>query len=276
MFRATKAAFPLSLLSFLGVVAIATTLLLSACGDGDRVEIIVGAASSLEPLFRDLEAPFEAAHDVDVVFTYAASGTLAQQIHQGAPIDVYASADAAFADALLSEGLLDEAGVRVFGQGKLVIVIAHDAPFLPSRESESAFMFRFEDVERLAIANPEIAPYGAAAKQFLERSGQWEALQANIVYGANATQAFQFVAAGNADAGIVPESLVIDQGTDDIIAIPLPGAGEPLEQTVAVVEASPNQRAAAQFVEFLLGPEAQPALERLSYHIPGRTNAVER
>ena len=254
---------------------LATLAVLGGCAGSDgRPEIIVGAAASLEPLFTELAPLFEEQHEVDVVLTFGASGTLAQQIDRGAPIDVFASANADYMDRLVTDGLVVSSSHLTFGRGRLAIVTGPDAPFEPPPpdaavdrlvEAQRAYLV---GVERLAIANPEVAPYGAAAKALLVDHGTWDEMQPNLVFGENVLQVLQFVESGNADAGLVSFSFVARRGLDGVVVHPVVPAlieDAPLEQTAAVIADSAHPEEAQLFVEFLLGTEARRAIEQHGY-----------
>ena len=254
---------------------LATLALLGACAGSDgRPEIVVGAASSLEPLFTELEQPFEEESGIDVTFTFGASGTLARQIEQGAPIDVFISANADYVDRLVTDELVVRSSVLTFGRGRLAIVTGPDAPFEPPPpdaavdglfEAQKAYL---AGVGRLAIANPEVAPYGEAAKALLVDHGMWDAVQPNLVFGENVLQVLQFVESGNADAGLVSFSFVARRRLDGVVVHPIVPAvieDAPLEQTAAVVADSAHPEGAQLFVDFLLSAEARRAIEQHGY-----------
>ena len=250
-------------LAIVGTLA-ATGLLTTACSGAERPQLTVGAASSLEPLFMELAERFEEAHDVDVVLVFSASGTLARQIEQGAPIDVFASADTAFMEELTDQALVDHSTVEIFGLGKLVVVAARE-----SDAGSGAMVQQITDARRIAIANPEIAPYGAAAKSLLEGSGIWADIKDRVVYGQNAAQVLHFVQSGDADFGLVPVSLVFGREVPGVVFPRDTGFGtadeHPLKQTIAIVSASAQWETAHRFIELLSAPDADALLARYGY-----------
>jgi molybdate transport system substrate-binding protein len=246
------------------VGAIAAAGLLPACGNTeDRPQLIVGAASSLEPLFREISERFEEAHDAEVVLVFSATGTLARQIEQGAPMDVFASADTTFMDLLDSQGLVERSTIHTFGLGRLAFVATRQ----PS--GDHAVVAQLTDARLIAIANPEIAPYGAAAQRLLELNGVWDEIGSRIVYTQNAAQVLQFVQSGDVDFGFVPASLVFGRNVQGVVFPRDPDyasqSDSTLKQTVAVVSASTQQAMAQRFIDTLAGPDTDALLTRYGY-----------
>ena len=225
---------------------------MAACGPPDA-ELVVGAASSLEPALREFADSFEADSGARVTFVFGGSGTIARQIEAGAPIDVFASADPAYTERLAGGGFVERASVRIFGSGTLVAVALRSAE--PGTDWTGPLTD--ERTRFVAIANPRTAPYGAAAVQALTSEGLWAVLEPRVVYGESVAQALQFVATGNADVGLVAASLVRDGLTAGLAVYEVaPSAYAPIAETVAVVSASPRRELAARFAETLaaLGP----------------------
>ena len=209
----------------------------------------MGTASSLEPSLRAFAASFERDTGARVTLLPGASGTIARQIEEGAPIDVFASADPAYTERLAADGFVEPGSVRSFGEGRLVVV----ATFSTRGTSDwTAPLRSVEKVRYVAIANPQTAPYGAAAVEALRSAGLWEALAPKVVYGESVAQVLQFVRTGNADVGLVARSLV-DAGLADGLHVSDvdPSAYEPIAKTIAVVSASPHRQLAERFVDAL-------------------------
>ena len=219
-------------------------------------EIVVGTASSLEPALRAFADSFEEEENVRVTLLPGASGVIARQIEEGAPIDVFASADPAYTQRLADGGFVEPASVRSFGEGRLVVVSTFSVRgggdwTSPLRSSEK--------LRYVAIANPRTAPYGAAARDALTSAGLWDALAPKIVYGESVAQVLQFVRTGNADVGLVARSLV-DAGLAEglHVADVDPSAYRPIAETAAVVSASEHPLLAQRFVD-ALASEPGPA-----------------
>ena len=234
-----------------GLALASLAALATACAGGPVTpELIVGAASSLEPVLREVGEIYEARTGARVTFVFGASGTIARQIEEGAPIDVFASADPAYMDRLAGRGLVDAGSVRSFGEGRLVVV----APFsVRGRADWTAPLRSGDKVRYIAIANPRTAPYGAAAVEALTSAALWEELEPKVVYGETVMHVLQLVRTGNADVGLVARSLV-DAGLAEGLHVSDvdPSAYEPIAETVGIVSESRQQPLAARFVDALL------------------------
>jgi molybdate transport system substrate-binding protein len=211
----------------------------------------VGAASSLQPLLDSIKPGFEDQAGVELHITYAASGALALQIEQGAPIDVFVSAGIRYVDYLVLGGFLRQDSISAFGYGQLVAVYPSlDAGRIP-----------FADAERIAIANPEIAPYGAAAKRLLEAAGMWGKIQDRLVIAGSALQAFQFAKAGEVDYAFVPLPLV-ESNPDGVERISVSALGlhgdTKVEYPAAIVAATNDAISGQAFIKYLTSHAVRP------------------
>lgn len=240
------------------------TLAPAGCGRGGREEgggeLVVAAAANLTEAFGELGRRFEGRTGVRVVNSFGATADLARQIEQGAPFDVFASADTRHVDALASAGLLTEGTRAVYARGRLVV-------WLPRGDSAVA---RAEDlakpeVARVAVAKPDVAPYGQAAVEALEALGVWARVEPKVVYAQNVSQAKQFAATGNADAALLPRSLV-HEGEGKSVEID-EALHRPVEQAAGVVRASKRQGEARRFVEFLSSEEGRAVLKSYGYEV---------
>jgi molybdate transport system substrate-binding protein len=222
----------------------------------------VAAASDLQGVLPTLIDRFTATSGVTITPVFGASGQLSQQIRQGAPFDVFLSANMAFIRDLTKEGLIESDTVGAYARGRLVLVV--------NRESKAtveglAGLIRPE-VKRIAIANPETAPYGLAARQALEKSGLWERLKPKLVEAESVRQALQFVQTGNAEAGLVAHSVasVAEVHRTEVD----PALYEPILQGLGVVARSGHGESARQFTRFLLGGEGQKVLAAYGFDPP--------
>jgi len=208
----------------------------------DAADLIIAAASDLAPIAPKLEQ----AYKEKVRFTLASSGSLKQQIENGAPFDVFLSANEQYVKDLASSGLVTDSTIYAIGRIAL---------WSPNGSVMSLADLKKSSVIHLAIPNPQHAPYGVAARQALESQGVWKDVEPKIVYGENVRQALQFAESGNADAVITSWTLLIGKGKL------LPAEWHsPIRQTGAVVKSSSQPDAARQFLKFLLSPEAQKIL----------------
>ncbi|HZU26879.1 MAG TPA: molybdate ABC transporter substrate-binding protein [Bryobacteraceae bacterium] len=209
----------------------------------------VAAAADLADLQTPLVQSFEKQAGIHVTVTLGASGILRQQIENGAPYDVFLSANEQYVRDLAARGVVDPASVRIYALGRLG---------LWSRDSRFRDVSQLQrpDLVHLAIANPEHAPYGAAARDFLQRRGIWDAVRSRVVYGENVRQALQFAETGNADAVITAWSLLV--GKPDAVLLPPDHA--PIRQALGIVASSVHKDSAREFERFLFGPEGRKLL----------------
>jgi molybdate transport system substrate-binding protein len=248
----------------LGCIALVVSALLSfaACKGQPRNqsdEIIVAAAANLTDTLQELSQQFTSETGIKVVLSFGGTADLAKQIENGAPFDVFAAADVVHVAALDEKGLLTRGTRAVYARGSLVL-------WIPS--ASTIQLERIEDlaakrVERIAIAKPDVAPYGAAAVDSLRSLNLWTQLEPRVVYGMNVSQVRQFVSSGNADAGFIPRSMV-KPGDGRYVEVP-EHLHRPIDQAIAVVRASARQEAARQFVTFVLGTQGQAILQKYGY-----------
>ena len=234
---------------------------------GSAAPLIVAAASDLAYCIDDLAAAFrKEAPEAEVKVSIGASGNFFAQIRNGAPFHVFMSADMIYPTQLAKAGAADGASLRPYAIGRIVLWTT-DARFDVSKGLE---LLRDPRVTRVAIGNPDTAPYGRAAKAALERDKLWEAVQPRPVIGENIAQAAQFVQTGNAQLGIVSYATVrsprmANLGRYQLIS----DAGvPPIEQGAIVTTAGGKEPLAARFVRFLGSPAARSILERNGFGLP--------
>jgi molybdate transport system substrate-binding protein len=240
--------------------------LAAGCGGGGlpapAEPLRVAAASDLQPALADLEAGFRKATGRAVQLVAGSSGTFAQQIRQGAPFDVFLSADREYARALEKEGVIVAGSVKAYALGTLVLALRAEADGGVATLEDLAR----PEVKRIAIANPEHAPYGRAARQALEEAGLWEGLQPKVVLADSVRQATQFVETGNADAGLVGKAVADAAG---LATRPVPPRlYDPIVQGLGIVAASKQREHAQAFVDFLLAPDGQDILRAHGFAAP--------
>jgi len=227
--------------------------------------IHVAAASDLTRAFEELGRLFAARTGQRVAFTFGASGMLARQVREGAPFDVYASASSAFVDEVLATGACDHATRALYAHGHLVVWSKHGVEPAASLADLADARFR-----RIAIANPEHAPYGKAAREALRNRGLWAALAPRIVYGENNRQAHQFAQSGNAEAALVALSLVI--GTADGAYAHVDQAlHAPIDQTLVACLRGKNAAGGRAFASFVAGTDGRGVMRRYGFLLPGES-----
>jgi molybdate transport system substrate-binding protein len=222
----------------------------------------VAAASDLQGVLPALTDRFSASTGVKVTPIVGASGQLAQQIRQGAPFDIFLSANMAFVRDLVGEGLIEPDSVRPYALGRLVLVVNRASGLTVDGFAALAG----PEVKRVAIANPEIAPYGRAAKQALEKAGLWEGLKAKVVRAETVRQALQYVQSGDAEAGLVAHSVA---GVSEVRQSEIdPTLYEPILQGLGVVARSAHGDSARAFARFVLGRDGQKILASYGFDPP--------
>lgn len=231
--------------------------------DAAGTEITVAAAANLTEVFGELTKTFTERTGVRVVTSFGATADLAKQIENGAPFDAFASADVAHVAELERRGFIAEGTRALYARGRLVVWTPPGARAGVARLEDLAR----EEVTQVALARPELAPYGQAAVDALRAVNVWEQVEPKAVYAQNVAQARQFAASGNADAAFLPRALV-REGEGAALEVE-ESLHRPLEQAAGVVKASAKQEAARRFVRFLTGDEAQKIFERYGYRRPG-------
>ena len=196
------------------VVTLATVsalaLTTTACSSSSDTRVNVAAAADLRYALDEIVAMAEQDNPgVEYAVTYGSSGQFLQQIENGAPFDVYLSADLAYPQELVEAGRAEE--TFAYAVGRLVLWVPEASPLDPT---EGLAILR--NAQRISIANPEHAPYGRAAVAAMERAGIYEEIRTRLVLGENVAQAAEFVTTGNADAGIVALSLVLSDPLRDV------------------------------------------------------------
>ncbi len=237
-------------------------------GSSGEDELLVGAASSMEPLFSELGPAFERESGASLTFVYGSSGSLTVQIEQGAPLDVFASADSHYVNRLMGQGLVLNNRGRVVAEGRLAV--------LTTIELDSGATWRDavtdDRVRYIAIANPEVAPYGLAARAALNDPDLWEVVQPRLVYGENVAQVLQFVQSGNADVGVVALSLVAPSPPEGVTVLPLDPCDHGLILHAVAAVRNPKTAAypelAEEFMAFMGSATAKALLEQFGYDPP--------
>lgn len=249
------------------MVFVASLAFIVGCNGGSKSPttlptLRIAAASDLQTIMPRLIERFEADHPIKVVATFGSSGQLAQQIRQGAPFDVFLSANRKYVAELASDKAIDPLTVRDYAIGTLVLVVREDqADRVKSLED-----LRESFVKKIAIANPETAPYGEAAKQALSNSGLWEPLEPKRVQAETVRQALQFVQTGNAEAGLVGSAIAKVEG---LRAFPIDQKRyAPLWQSLGVTTVSTLPDEARLFAQFIRGEDGQKILGEAGFRPP--------
>ena len=237
----------------------------AACGGGSsgRPEVTVAAAADLQFAFSDIGALFDEQCGCKVTFIFGSSGNLATQIENGLPVDVFASANIAYVDGLREKGLILDDTQQLYAVGRIVLAVNKDSGV----QVETLRDLLKPEVKRVAIANPEHAPYGVAAMQALQSEGIWEDLEPRLVYGENVRQALQYIQTGDAQAGIVALSVAaVPEISYTLIDESL---HQPLRQSLAVLRRTGQEQLARDFIAFVNGPLGRPIMKKYGFLLPG-------
>jgi molybdate transport system substrate-binding protein len=228
--------------------------------EADAPLLVLGASDllfafeELVPLYEELTG-----ERLDVVL--GSTGNLTAQIRNGAPADLFFSANEAFLDDLIADGRIDPDSRRVYAVGRLAVVVPPGAmlPGSPTDLTDRRF-------GTIAIANPEHAPYGWAAREVFRSLGVWETVEQRLVLGENVSHALQFVRTGNADGGIVALSLVTGTGGGSVpYRVVDDGLHPRMRQVAGVVANTPHYERAMAFIEFVLSEGGQEILLRYGF-----------
>jgi len=218
------------------------------------------AANFAKPL-RNLANDYFKKTGQEVSVTVSSSGTLFAQLTHGAQFDVFLSADTARPNALVEAGRVNAEDVQVYAKGRLAFLSSNTTASTPNFTAASLAG------KKLAIANPKLAPYGIAAKQYLINTNQWSAVSPHMVMGKNVLQTYQFFTTGNADYALVAYSLTLgDKLNNDIVVTLIPDAlHHPILQSLAVTASVDRKAAASAFAQYLLSSEVQESLPTWGY-----------
>jgi molybdate transport system substrate-binding protein len=229
----------------------------------------VAAAADLSFAFKDLGEAYEKKTGQKVVFSFGATGLLEKQIAEGAPFDVFAAANVSFADDAVKVGACLGDSKATYATGHLVLYSTKDAAFHPQTVADLADA----RVVKIAIANPDHAPYGKAAKQAMQHAGVWDKVQPKVVYGENVQQTLQFAQSGNADVALVALSLAtVTPGVSVNVPTEL---HDPIDQAMVVCKnGKAGTDAGRKFVAFVQSAEGHALMKRFGFLLPGETMAA--
>lgn len=237
--------------------------------------VAVAAASDLTYAMNEIAANFEKATGCTVRVSTGSSGNFLTQIENGAPFDVFFSADIAYPKKLEADGFATRGSTYLYAIGKIALWTRRD-----SRVDVGKGLLALRDpaVGKIAIANPEHAPYGRAAEEALRQAGVYEAVKDRLVLGENISQAAEFVESGNADAGILALSLLLSPELKDKgRAWNIPeNLYIPIQQGAVAVRAAANPQGARQFLEFIKMPATVALLERYGFVLPAKSPAERK
>ena len=246
---------------------LATLLYLWQPAGAGAAEIKVAAAADLTFAFKDVADRFQKQTGNTIKLSYGSSGNFFAQIQNGAPFDLFFSADVGYPKKLEAAGLIEPGTIYEYARGKIVIWVPS-----ASKLDLSGGLATLLDpgIRKIAIANPEHAPYGVAAVAAMRHAEVYDKIKGKLVLGENISQAAQFVQSGNADAGILALSLALAPAMKNAgryVEIPA-GDYPPLVQAGVILKSSRNKELASQFLKFLKEPGTVALMEQYGFSIP--------
>ena len=228
----------------------------------DEFQLTIAAAANLTDALGEIGPRFTSATGIRLVLSFGATADLAKQIENGAPFDVFLAADTEHVDQLESKGLLTPGSRATYARGRLVMWLPPGSKL----KAEKIQDITAKQFERIAIAKPDLAPYGRAAVESLRNIQIWSEVEKKVIYAQNVSQAKQYTATGNAEVAFIPLALV------------KPGEGtylevdeklhQPIDQALGIVKESTKQSQARRLVDFLLSPEGRELLRKNGYNAP--------
>ena len=244
-------------------------VLLSCTTAAHSQELAVAAAADLRPAFAAITPGFQAASGVKLRVSYGSSGDFFQQLQNGAPFDVYLSANVDYPKKLADAGLTVPNSYYEFARGSLVLMVPYDSKL---DLSEGLHTLLTPTVSKIAIANPSHAPYGQAAVAAIKSAGIYDWAAPHLVTGENVSQAASFVLSGAAEVGIVAKSLALAPAAAKQVKFVDVSANlyPPLLQAMVVMKSSKQQASAMKFESFMRGDGAKQILNRYGFEIPLR------
>lgn len=247
---------------------------LAACNPEPRPAtgsgLTVSAAADLQTAFTEIGAAFEKETGIRMTYNFGSTGQLAQQIAQGAPVDLFAAANRSYVNDLAVRGFILSDTVQLYARGRITLWTREDSPL---QLLSLADLMRPE-VKRIAIANPEHAPYGVAAREALQSTGVWDAIQTKLIFGENVAQTQQFAESGNVDAAIISLSLSI--GSKGRWVLIPQESYKPLDQALGVVRGAKNERGARSFIEFIYSPAGRAVMVKYGFVLPGEEKQLPK
>lgn len=252
------------------ILPAAVTLALLIAGTARGQEIRIAAAADLKFAMPDVAAQFEKQTGAKVDVTYGSSGNFFSQLQNGAPFDLFFSADVEYPRKLEAAGIAEPGTRYEYAVGRIAIWTPPDTEVDVTHAGWQALLD--PRVQKIAIANPEHAPYGRAAVAALEKAGIYEQVKAKLVYGENISQTAQFVQSGNAQAGIVAMSLAVSPAMQGGKRWEIPADMHPvMEQAAILLKSAKNKDQARAFLEFVKSEMGRATLSKYGFMFPAAT-----
>lgn len=257
------------ILSYLLFTLLAAALALRA---SPTSEIRIAAAADLKFAMRELAGDFQKSTGIQLDVTFGSSGNFFSQLQNGAPFDMFLSADIDYPKKLEAADLTEPGTLYPYASGKIVLWLPQDSKIDLAKLEWKALLD--PSIQKIAIANPEHAPYGRAAIAAMRAAGLYEQLKSKLVYGENISQAAQFVQSGNAQAGILALSFAVSPALRDGKSWTIPAQQYPqLLQGAVVLKNAANKTEALRFLGFLKTDVAKAILQKYGLALPTTATA---
>jgi molybdate transport system substrate-binding protein len=228
-----------------------------------QITLTVAAAADLHDVLPEIGKLWEQETGQRVRFHFGSTGQLAQQIERGAPVDLFAAANKKFIEDLEQKGLIFADTKALYGIGRITLW-QRQGSTLPIRNIQDLTQ---PHIKRIAIAHPDHAPYGVAAREALQSAGIWEHIQPKIVFGENVRQTQQYAETGNVDVAIVALSISVNR--PGIWTLIPPHFHRPLEQVLAVPKSAPHPTQARQLAHFINSEKGRILMRQYGFVLPG-------
>jgi molybdate transport system substrate-binding protein len=251
---------------FRRILLLLLVMMVAPRGHAQDGTLRIAAAADLQPVLPSLIDQFEKQTQKKVEASYASSATLATQIMNGGPFGLFLSADVSFPQKVIAAGLADSSEPVAYARGTLVLWARNDSPAQPL----SLDTLRSGSLKTVAVANPEHAPYGRAAKAAIEKLGLTESLQGKLVVAENIAQTAQYADSGNAQAGLISltSALTPRLSADGKYVVMPEDSYPPLLQGAVVIKGSPAAGEAHQFLDFLMSSAVRKELAERGLKAP--------
>jgi molybdate transport system substrate-binding protein len=250
---------------YLKSAIIATVLMIVACGSARATdEINIAAASDLQFVMKEIAARYETQTGRAVKLSFGSSGNFFAQIQNGAPFDLFFSADADYPRKLEAAGQAEPGTFYQYATGRIVLWVPNGSGI---KLDQGMNALLDPAIKKIAIANPAHAPYGRAAEAAMKAAGVYDKVAGKLVLGENISQTAQFVQSGNADVAVLALSLALAdslKGKGRYFVVPQ-GLYPPLHQAAVVLKASPRKHSARKFLEYLKSPETVALLKQYGF-----------
>lgn len=259
----------IGLLSFVGCgqkstdtkAASSATATATATAETKPVALTISAAASLKDAMEEIKAAYQKEKpNVTITYNYGASGSLQQQIEQGAEVDVFLSAATKQMDALKDKGLLLDDTRKDFLENKIVLVVPKASTAVTDFKDLTS-----DKIKQVALGEPKSVPVGQYAEEMLKKLNLLDSIKSKVVYGKDVKEVLTWVETGSADAGIVYETDAKVSDKVKVVAKAPDGYTSPVYYPAAVIKASKNQDAAKDFVNYIYSSKAKPVFEKYGF-----------